>query len=409
MVRRIAKVTGKVSLALFGILIALAVAELVARQLGPPYPLGNEVFRRHQCDRLVGWRGIPHATTNRDEFGNPHQVTWNSQGMHDTEHALKKDDGIFRILMLGDSFVEAVDVAENQTSHQVLEDVLNSQANGNLKFEVISAGILAWGPPQELAYFREEGKLYEPDLVLALWFPGNDLTDVIPDHPMTLGPQGGVHCFAPYFAICGEQFDPEPWYSAPGIPPAWQDCSNVKRIVAKTLNRIYHNSLLYQRLASIPNVYDKPTFGYQQVAPWVDKNREDEVLNQAYQLTTEIYAQLATEAALITAKTALVIVPFNGALDYEINPTLRAQFVALAPGLEEANPRLPNQVFNELMMAKGLPVFDLHPPFSTHIKSGGQALNWPEDDHWNILGNRLAGEYIAEWLIRQGLVPIKQE
>ncbi|MBI1880565.1 MAG: hypothetical protein HYR94_20500, partial [Chloroflexi bacterium] len=126
-------VGSKIGLIFSGLLIGLVMAELVARLLGPPYQGGDEL---HRCDRLLGWKGNPNTSVviNTDDY--QHTVSWNSQGMHDQEHTIDKPDGVFRILMLGDSFVEAQQVEENQTNHHVLEETLNARAPGQLKFEV---------------------------------------------------------------------------------------------------------------------------------------------------------------------------------------------------------------------------------------------------------------------------------
>jgi hypothetical protein len=397
-------------LALSAIVIALVITELIARILGPPYGLGNELNRQHECDPVVGWRGVPNSQTTLNQFGYEHEFALNSQGMHDQEHPLKKDDNTFRIMILGDSMIEAVDVDETETSHQILEDRLNSQAPAGIKFEVISAAIISWGPAQELVYFRSQGQAYQPDLVLAVWFPGNDLRDVLPDHVMTVGPQGGVHCYAPYFAICQGEFDPQPWYSAPGIYRKWQSCTTQRRVITNILSFIYNNSLLYQRLGAVmAKVYDKDEFSPPTTAPWLDKNRTDPVLNGSYQVTEGIYSQLAVEAGQIGAKTAFVIAPLSQSLDFETNPDIQAQMIALEPTLANADPILPNRTFVELITAHNLPVLDLHPYFRDHIKSGGEAVHLKEDNHWTIAGNRLAGERVAEWLIEQELVPVHHQ
>jgi hypothetical protein len=69
--------------------------------------------------------------------------------------------------MLGDSFVQASQVNEAESSHQLLEDLLNRDNPGQ-KFEVISGGVAAWGTGQQLMYYRAEGRQYRPDLVLLM-------------------------------------------------------------------------------------------------------------------------------------------------------------------------------------------------------------------------------------------------
>ncbi len=391
---------------LLGLLMGLAVAELTARLLGPPFgPSSTRAAKEVECDRLLGWRGISSASTVIDMEGYRHKVALNSRGMHDTEHRIEKKEGVFRIMMLGDSFVEAFQVAEHQTSHQVLEDILNSSAPPDIKFEVISAGVGGWGSGQELMYFLSEGRLYAPDLVLGLWFSSNDLQDDLPGHGrITIR---GINCFAPYFAVCDGQFDPEPWFSAPGIPPTWQECSISKKILSSLLNRLYYSSRLYQRLEPILTKSTQRIKYSPWHLPWLEKGREDEILSYSYQVAAGTYFYLADEANQLGAKTALVIVPAKQAIHYEVYPQYRTTVQLDDPALQNSNPKLPNQVFTELMETKGLPVLDLHPYFVDRLHNGVEALHWDLDGHWNVVGNRTAAETIAAWLIDQGLVPVK--
>ncbi|KAA3659375.1 MAG: hypothetical protein DWQ04_22520 [Chloroflexi bacterium] len=405
---KIVQLSGKLFLILIGILVALAVTEFLARLLGPPFnPQENILGSLHQCDRLVGWRGIPNMSTtlNTDEQYE-HKVVWNSRGMHDDEHLIQKEKKVFRILMIGDSFVQASEVEEPQTSHQILEDILNSQSSSELKFEVISGGVLGWGPAQELMYFRSEGRLYNPDLVLILWVPANDLSNNLPDHVLT---GSGINCYAPYFAICNGQFDLEPWFSAPGINPTWKSCSTSKKLLTTGLNYLYTNSTLYQRLALLLLKRDQKIANLSNYASWMNQDQPDETLSYAYQLTDNIYAQLAQEANQIEAKTAFVIVPYRQVIYYEVDPVFRAGLLSENPSFKNGNSTLPNQTFTALMTNRNLPVLDLHPHFVAHYKVGGEPLHWISNFHWNITGNRIAAEFIAQWLLDQKLLPLQKQ
>ena len=131
--RLVAKAAAMGMLVIAGAVVALALAELGARLLPTPY----EYSPSYHCDRWVGWLGAPGLSLIETIEDYAHQVTRNSRGMHDGEHALFKPEGVFRILVLGDSFVDAREVEEAQTSHQVLEDQLNARAPDGLTFEVI--------------------------------------------------------------------------------------------------------------------------------------------------------------------------------------------------------------------------------------------------------------------------------
>ena len=392
------KAIGNLALIVIGVSFALILGELGARLLGPPFEVYPNEMR--QCDRSVGWRGRPNLTTEINVEGYQHQVIRNSQGMHDTDHQAAKNDNVFRILMLGDSFVDAVEVAEHETSHQRLEDILNDLASPKLKFEVINAGMAAWGPAQELLYFRTEGRAYAPDLVLALWVPANDLLDILPDYALTYG---GVNCYAPYFAVCEGAFDPEPWFSAPGLSPTWRTCSGAKKALTAGLNLFYNNSRLYQRLGpSLTSAGHRLEYSHP-YAPWIEDRATDEGLLYAYELTKNLYTSLIDEAQQIGAATGLVIISPKQAVFAEIDPSLVAQ---IEPELSDVlNPTLPHDVFLTLMADQPVKILDLHPAFVAQTQTRGEPLFWEVDSHWNIAGNQVAAETMAKWLIEEGLLP----
>ena len=400
---RIINISAKIGLAGLSILIALGLLEFVARQFLPP-PYLNDNGNLWRCERTLGWRGKPNTVTTINTEGYIHEVTRNSAGMHDREYVQQKDKNVFRILVLGDSFIEARQVAGQQTSQEIIESFLNAASGSNIRYEVVSAGASAWGPAQELMYFRTEGRFYDPDLVLAFWYPANDLSDVLPEHRMTFE---GISCYSPYFAICDGQFDAEPWFSAPGIPPVKGTCSTVKKPLTSGLNYLYHHSRLYQQLEPLLRK-NNPALKYAfDFSPWLE-NKPDETLDYAYQVTAGIYARLASEANRDGARTALVIIPAKQPIYYELGSPFREQIEIQYPGLKGGNPHLPNQLITQLMAALDIPVLDLQPIFVEHLRVGGGVLYGDTDSHWNVPGNQMAGELVAKWLMDNQLVPVAQ-
>src|SRR5262249_3540321 len=80
----------------------------------------------------------------------------------------------FRILVLGDSFVEAMHVPLEATFHRLLEQQL-SAGDPTRRIEVFAAGISGWGTASELLYFEQYGVRFKPDLVVLAVYPGNDV------------------------------------------------------------------------------------------------------------------------------------------------------------------------------------------------------------------------------------------
>ncbi len=103
----------------------------------------------------------------------PVQVRWNSRNYHDAEHALARPRGTVRVVVLGDSFVEGVQVALDDLFHRRLERGL--AARSPVPVEAIALGWSGWGQAQELAALEKEGLAYDPSLVVVEFLPGNDV------------------------------------------------------------------------------------------------------------------------------------------------------------------------------------------------------------------------------------------
>ena len=89
-------------------------------------------------------------TQEDHEFLVPVQI--NGEGLRDVEHTYAKPPRTFRVLVLGDSFVEAMHVPLEATFARLLEGELNADgATGHI--EVVSAGVSGYGTAGELLLF----------------------------------------------------------------------------------------------------------------------------------------------------------------------------------------------------------------------------------------------------------------
>lgn len=145
-----------------------------------------------QPDPLLGARLIPGKrgwwTQEEREFVTPVEI--NSLGFRDLPRQLQKPEGTYRILVIGDSFVEAMHVPVEETFPRRLEAILRGrdQMGGRWRIEVVAAGVSGWGTASELLWFRHEGHRYAPDLVLLSFYPGNDVKNNSPVLESTLRP-----------------------------------------------------------------------------------------------------------------------------------------------------------------------------------------------------------------------------
>jgi len=95
-------------------------------------------------------------------------VQINAKGLRDDEIPYARGNA-YRILFLGDSFLESRQIALQDTFHARLEN--------DLGVEIIAGGHGGWGTDNELLWYRQEGYKYQPDLVILLYQPANDVQD----------------------------------------------------------------------------------------------------------------------------------------------------------------------------------------------------------------------------------------
>jgi lysophospholipase L1-like esterase len=120
-------------------------------------------------DRAVGWTEVPDLSWR---WGGPRwyasdytvDVEANSLGFRDTDHDETRPEGVKRVALLGDSFVEAVQVPFGDTGAQLLERSLNEGAAGS-RWEVLNFGISNYGVGQYLLVWEHFARRFQPDYV----------------------------------------------------------------------------------------------------------------------------------------------------------------------------------------------------------------------------------------------------
>ena len=188
----------KISLILFGLILALIVLEILVRvllsflpeNLLPTYGIYQKSYP------VIGHKLLPNlnGVWNREGFS---RVETNSMGWNDYERNLLKPPNTIRIAIVGDSFIEALQVDKSKAVGQItqlwLEENCNYSDTLNPNFEVLSFGVSGWGTSQMHLAILDEVLLFDPDYILFAFFPGNDLKNNI--YEVELNPH------KPYFEI----------------------------------------------------------------------------------------------------------------------------------------------------------------------------------------------------------------
>jgi len=168
---KLSRAAAKLGLAAASIGLTLLALEGLVRLLAPQGRGKEErtiaLYTEH--DQLLGWRKRPgaRATLHRRDY--TVDVAINSRGLRDVERTYESP--AFRILALGDSFVEGYSVPLEATVTRVLEVSLSRP---DCPVEVLNGGSAAWSTDQELLFYRSDGARYGSKVV-ALFFYFNDV------------------------------------------------------------------------------------------------------------------------------------------------------------------------------------------------------------------------------------------
>jgi hypothetical protein len=135
-------------------------------------------------DPEIGYRFTP--ASNYWFFGeNDHPVHGriNSLGWRDRERTLEKPDGVYRVAVMGDSYVEALQVELDSTFVAITERRLNELLERSgvwLRVECMNFGRSGMTTTEELIVLEREVLPCNPDAVVVLFMPGNDIADIDP-------------------------------------------------------------------------------------------------------------------------------------------------------------------------------------------------------------------------------------
>jgi lysophospholipase L1-like esterase len=136
----------------------------------PGFYVSDAVLGQRLAPGYRGWfAGVP--------------VEINSLGFRDSrEYSVEKPERTFRILVLGDSVTFGHGALSDTTYPYLLEQQLKAW-RPDVAWEVWNLGVPGYNTAQELAYLRQVGPRYRPDLVVVGFFE-NDLTgNDLPEHP----------------------------------------------------------------------------------------------------------------------------------------------------------------------------------------------------------------------------------
>ena len=162
------KFVGKLLLLLFGVGAAILISEVGLRMF-----VDQQRKRLSIYDPQLGWRGRPHGSGiySVPEDNIRARYAYNNYGFRD-EDIVEPTSNEPRIVLLGDSFLECLELEYDDIYHEIVERQIQQAVDE--KSQVIILGAQGYSTSQELLAFRKYEELLHADVVLTVFYTGND-------------------------------------------------------------------------------------------------------------------------------------------------------------------------------------------------------------------------------------------
>lgn len=378
---RLRGLAAKVALALASVAAALVATEAGVRLLTrtPPALL--------QSDPRVGKRFRPGfaGTVVVPECGCEVALRFDREGLRGPERPRAKPPGTRRLALVGDSMIAAVATREERTLARRLEARLAASRPG-AGWEVMNAGVSSSSTGSELALYREVLSGYAPDLVVLVFWVGNDLADN--SRELTRAPRL-------YFELdAAGRLRQLPLARGPLHPLAdWLDRHSRLYAWQKTALRQARFRLRGPRagLEAVELVFAQP---------------EPEPVQRAWALTAALVSTFAAETAARGTRLALVAAAPAPQVYDDLWAELarRAARDAIPVARDHPDARL-----RAIALEAGVPFIALREAFVAAAPSADSArlderLYYDGRFHWNDAGNALAADAIHAFLLASGLL-----
>ena len=315
-------------------------------------------------------------------------VTINSAGLRDREHPLIASPGSLRIAVLGDSFMEAMNLPFERSFVPQLERRLSGclETTGRIP-EVINFGVRGYSPAQEWLTYRSDVFRYKPDIVLQAVFTENDIVE---DHPAF------SQSDRPYFRLRDGQLE----RFLPVRPPE-DDYSHLpwyQRVRLAFTDRFRSATLVWNAWGSFRAAFFPVIPTHEDDDPVLAPPHGD--LTEAWSVTEAVFQTLAREVA--DHGSEFWITTLSNA--EQTNPDLAAR-AALANRLGVSTLYYPDDRIRDFAHARNIPVISLAQPLADYSARTGKFLNggynaaFPAGTgHWNETAHELAADIVAKRL-----------
>lgn len=369
---------GKIFLILFGFAIGVIFLEILFRittygdireSLRPL--LGQNVLSCRRKDPLLHHALVAKCKGEVQTKDYTTYFTTNSWGLRGKEFSEKKEKGVYRILFVGDSYVEGWGVSDNEHFITIAQDILKKQGK---RVEIINAGVASYSPVLELEFLRTIGIKLHPDLVIMMVDP-NDMHDE-------------------YFYGGWERHAKLRDSILPGTSNTikqWPvNNSFLKQITAPSA----FFSMLYERIKSASDTHEKKitledltinSAIYAQGQDWENYEKAFTLLNDTIVLTDTYLQQQNINFVLTTSSRGA----FHSVKEWDPGREVW--------GFDEGKVYKPKPIDNikNLALKEGIPYIDVYQALQKPSKS---LYFYPTDGHWTPTANKVVGETVAVFI-----------
>ena len=381
------------ALVIASILVAFFFVEIGLRLAGVSYP------SFYTYDEYCGASLRPGTKGWWRKEGSAYIVI-NSAGQRDREHTRSKPANTVRVAVLGDSYVEALQLPMKDTFWAVLERELgNCLASKGQGVEVLNFGVSGYGTAQELMTLRHRVWDYSPDIVILAFVTGNDIRNnsrVLEGDPMR-----------PYFVYKDGVLS---------LDDSFRSSSGF-RMRRSLIARFLYGTLNYSRLLQIVNEV-KNILSSQFRETRANKKRDQRseesglddaiyeeprsaVWREAWRVTEWLIVMMHEEVTQQGGE--FWVITFSNGIQVHPNRKTREEY---ARNLGVSHLLYPDFRVKALCDREHIHSVILAPVFRNHAEKQDVYLHgFPNGDlgegHWNATGHYLAGKVIASELCKE--------
>jgi hypothetical protein len=399
----------------FTVGFVVTLSEIVLRIV--PGQWSNTFF--HVYDPVLGtWHISSHTGDYIQADFKTKGITINSFGMRDKERSLEKSSTTLRVAVLGDSFVEAFHVADEETFTRLME------AHSEGKVEVLNFGVAGFGTTQEYLAYKEKVRQFHPDIVILAFLSSNDMRNN--SRALEDAYTGVANTDRPFV----EREGTSSWKIVPPVPKP--SATNPLLLFVKkhfTLYRFlwYSKNMLQAKYAQVdtttPSTNPSHSTSSQPVAstsgststPAVPQNLStyiaqlfapphEEPFTSAWEGTEWSISMLKQEVEKDGAKFVLVTLPDATKMEKDAKSILEKEYDAKLP--KDWDIDYPEKRLSQFAKKEGILFLDLTPGFRKkrdEMMLASPFFSYPHDGHWAPLGHQVAADLILNFLSEKKL------